>query len=682
MIGKKLKYLVSILVLSLIATPTLGGQQETKEKKKPPKLVYKEQIVITASRLPAEGIDPFTLPASVSIITRSKITTSGATIPQDIFYSLPGFLVYDDVGNGVEGTVSLRGFAEGNALAVAFDGVRINEPDDNRVNLELIPLEAISRVEVIRGSASSLYGDGAMAGRVNFITESGGKEPRLDLSFDYGSYHSQRYVVKGGGSLGKFSFFGLGKYRRSDGFRQNGYLKMKNLFGKMGYKPDDKTDIEFIASYSNNRLGNPGALTEEELEQDRKQAPFNLVDRNFEDGNLISVSIKRRFSPGLFLNANVFRRSQDIDTLTTGRMAALYGGFLTESKAKSKGVVAELTWNGDLLGRANTAILGIELTSHTFGAKGYTTNAQGENPYLVSENSTDQRVEGYFIEDRFEPISRLLLTLGARYDRKSFHYHDLVLPQNNNDKTFAKGTIRFGGSYQLNPKFALYGNIGEAFLTPTVIQMFAYPTFGSNPDLVPTTALSYETGIKFRSGKGLKGYLCWYRMDMENEIVFVFDSFRGGRNENVGKSRRQGVEMELRGRLTDSVSGYASYSYTDARFRAGENAGNRIPLVPRHKMSLGLDLSLGERVKAYLEGLFVSSAPLSGDEENLLPELPSYQLLNAKVSYRLKDGELFLRLSNILNQKYETRGIYIGTTPYLTPAPGFHFSIGMSYTIH
>jgi iron complex outermembrane receptor protein len=679
---KMSKILPCILILLFASAPLFADEQEEKAKKEPPKLVYEERIVITASRLPAEGIDPFTLPASVSIITAPEISASGATNPQDIFYPLPGFIVYDDVGNMVEATADLRGFSEGNALALVVDGVRVNEPDDNRVNLELIPLEAISRVEVIRGSASAIYGDGAMAGRVNFITEKGGKDPRLDLSFDYGSYNSQRWLVKGGGSKGRFSIFGLGKYASSEGFRENGYTRMKNLFTKIGYQPDEKTDIEFIGSYCKNRLGNPGALTSEELNEDRKQAPFNLVDRNFEEANLFSLSFKRSFSTAVSLNANFFLRKTDIDTLTTGRMAAVYGGFLTEGEAKTRGVVGELTVTREVLGRENNAILGFELNDHTFGAKGYSTDEMGENPFLLSDNSTDQLVQGYFIEDRFNLTPSFLLTFGARYDRKSFDYHDIPFPENDNEKSFEKGTFRLGGSYRLNPNLVVYGNLGQAFLTPTVIQMFAYPFYGSNPDLVPTTALSYETGVKLRFGEGLNGNFCWYRMDVENEIVFVFDAFRGGMNENMGKSRRQGLEMELEGRLNKYFTCYASYSYTDARFRAGENTGSKIPLVPRHKMTFGVDLSFSEKLSARLAGFFISSAVMTGDEENAFSELPSYQLLNAKVSYRTGDGEIFLRLSNILNQKYETRGIYVGTTPFLTPAPGFHFSLGMSYTIH
>ena len=121
--------------------------------------------------------------------SKGAIRTSGADTLQEFLALRSDFVVFDEVGNGVESTADLRGFNTGSlatSALVVVDGVRINEPDTGYVNFELIPLSDVERVEVIRGSSSALFGEGGLGGVVNVATRRGDGASRRDASVSGG----------------------------------------------------------------------------------------------------------------------------------------------------------------------------------------------------------------------------------------------------------------------------------------------------------------------------------------------------------------------------------------------------------------------------------------------------------------------------------------------------------------
>lgn len=664
-------------------TDTLTLEQEgvaKEEEKEQKKLRYAEEIVVTAYRLPADEVKLSSIPASITIISKEEMERKGVSTLQELFQQYSGFIVFDQVGNGVESIVDLRGFNEGTATTVVIDGVRLNEPDDNRVNFDLIPIDQIEQIEIVKGSSSPIYGEGSMAGIINIITRKGSGRPKLNLGFAMGSFNRRKYKASAGGSFKKLGFFLSGTKDKAEGFRENGYYKMNSLFSRLGYQISDTSTFNFSYMYNDNSFGNPGALTSAEMEQDRKQAPFNMVDDSSKNHNLITLNYQLNLQEKFTLAANIFHRNNKIDTLTTGRMAAIWGGFLTTSDINSRGGALQITYSRQLGEHTNTLAAGLEVTDNDFGADGFITNSQGENPFMVSSNLTDQSVRGFFLQDSFAFKQKIIFTLGGRYDQESFNYNDLLLSINDNSKDFSQWSMKLGAIYKLSDNASAFSSYSEAFLAPTVIDLFAYPLFGSNPDLKPTISKDYELGVRGSMKDRLTASFTWYRITVKDEIVYVFDFFTGGRNENVGRSLRQGIEFSLKGRITDWINGYLYYSFTDAKIKSGENIDNKIPLVPAHKLNFGAQLSLSEKLILYAEGIRVGEQYLSGDDQNSQKPIKGYTLLNARLSYRLADLEVWLKINNLLNQQYSTRGIYIAGAQYFTPAPGINFNLGINYT--
>ena len=134
---------VCVVLLSCLVTSTTHAQSED--------VIETREVVVSSTRLPDTPVDARTLPAKVTVITAEDIRKSGAKTVQEAIQWATGIVMYDQLGNAFQQTIDLRGFsgAPVPATSVFVDGVRINEPDFNAVNFDLVPLETIERIEIL-----------------------------------------------------------------------------------------------------------------------------------------------------------------------------------------------------------------------------------------------------------------------------------------------------------------------------------------------------------------------------------------------------------------------------------------------------------------------------------------------------------------------------------------------------
>ncbi len=235
-----------------------------------------------------------------------------------------------------------------------------------------------------------------------------------------------------------------------------------------------------------------------------------------------------------------------------------------------------------------------------------------------------------------------------------------------------------------SPRYGLYASYGEAFLPPTAEQLFAFPGFGRNPDLRPEDSRSYELGFRARWKPTLRLELAAFRIDTENEIVFIPDPLTfGGRNENFGRTRRSGIETSIRGRVGSQLELFANLTLLRAELRNGPDAGNQVPLVPEQRLAAGFDWELPAGFRIRADGLYVGEQVLANDEANIGPRLPAYTVVNARLLWSAaslttpgaaRGLTIFVESLNALDREYATRGILALNTQFLpevfvTPAP-------------
>jgi iron complex outermembrane receptor protein len=656
-----------------------------------------DRVVVTATRVADVETPLDEVPAHVTVLSRERIERSGARTLQELLASEAGIVVFDQVGNAVETTLDLRGF-RGSGCAVYLDDIRLNDPRNNGIALETVPIDAVERVEIVRGSAAAIAGGGAEAGIVRIRTRRG-SVPTLALQAASGSDGQGRYGAEAGGRIGGFDGFVSASHDDTDGFRQNSGGRSTRLAGSVG-RDFAAGRLELSLASNDQRWGNPGALTLDEWAADPSAAPYNTLDRSEGETRFAALRWSGDATETLSYVASLGWRDNASEVLSTGRAAAAgFGGFFLDSDTSAWNLTTQGTWRARLAGRENTLSVGVEALDGETDALGWFTPPDDPgyvdraNPSAV--NAIDRRTLGVYAHDTWRIAPRWTLSAGARFDRDRLGYDEAVPdPELRDARTFSETSLRAGASFAPVPAWSVYGSYGEGFLPPTVEELFAFPTFGSNPSLEPERSRSIETGARFRR-EGISIDAALFRIDTEDEIVFDPDSPLGpfGANVNAGRTRRQGLELAASAPLGSRASGRASVTHVDAEFRNGASAGRTVPLVPGWRAAAGLVLRLPGGVELDLDAQFVDDQVLDNDDANAQQRLPGYTVANARLAWSPafareraeKPLTLYVEARNLFDRQYATRGIYaldfttFENAVFVTPAPGRRLLLGLAW---
>jgi iron complex outermembrane recepter protein len=676
---------VCVVLLSCLGASTTHAQSED--------AIETREVVVSSTRLPDAPVDARTLPAKVTVITAEDIQKSGAKTVQEAIQWATGIVMYDGVGNAFQQTIDLRGF-NGQpvpATSVFVDGQRINEPDFNAVNFNLIPYETIERIEIIPGAAA-IYGKNAMGGVINIITKRGADKHQVTGETLFGSFHRERYSINASGPIGKLDYYTSFSRETESGFRDESAARISRFFGKIGYRPSNQTDVTLSYTYVQSHLQQAGSLPLSVAAFDRKR---NFTPGDYEDHetNVVRLTGRQNLPLGFSLNVNGFYRRLAKDLYTVGQTSVSRNPGNTESR----GGTVQLSQESVPFGFRNTLVVGSEFTRNDFG-----NNLVGDFGGFVftSNRATDEDILGLYIQDTLHLTSQIILTGGVRYDHDQLKFQDFDDATNNGSLRFNRVTPRAGITYLVTQATSLYANYSQGFRVPTIDELFAQgPGFQTNFVLKAAKSDNYEVGAKNRLGGWGEVSLAVFQANVRDEIFFTCNvcDFTDGRNRNIDRSRRRGVEATLKGRLNQYFDGIVNYTYTQAEFRSQFNlsstriiqVGDSFSQVPKHRLSVTGNVHPAEGWTVSLIGLYVSTQFFQNDEENVQPRLPGYFLLNSRIAYErpVPGGRLsaFLLVNNLLDQKYSTSGI-IGTNAttsqqerFIVPAAGIAIYGGLSY---
>ena len=667
-----------------------------------PAIAVEEELTVTATRLHDEPDRRRRVPAHVTAILREEIASSGARTLQDLLSLEAGVVVFDQIGNDVQKSFDLRGFGGEAGTRVFLDGAPLNEPRNNTTPLELVPLEALERIEIVRGSAATLAGGGSEAGVINLWTRHG-EGPGGAVEAAAGDFSTREGRASAWRDLGAADFFASGAWEETDGFRDNAGGDLSRLQGSLGWDLGPRRRLSLSILESTADLGSPGALTPAELAADREQAPFNQLDFIDETIGQAALNFAGGLGRATSLTANLFARDRDDEILTTGRAAPLFGGFASASESSAVGSTVQIGHGHAAGAGANRVAAGIEwLEGDTDSAGFFTTPADPgtvDPAGLSSDNTAERETLGAYLHDTWQASDDWTVAVGARWDDERVGYDERFPVAGNDDRRdYSELSLRAGVTWSASPAAALYASFGEAFLPPTVEQLFSFPLFGSNPALEPEDSRTWEVGYRGRL-VGLDLDAALFRIDSDNEIVFDPDSDLGlfGANVNFGRTRREGLELALRGRPGPRLRPFATLTLMDAELRAAESAGNRLPLVPEERITAGIDVELTSSLALRAEGLHVGEQVLQNDEANQQRELDAYDVVHLRATWRPRAGAaagggvrargllVFAEVRNLFDEEYATRGIYafdfstFVNEIFLTPAPGRRILAGAGW---
>ena len=616
--------------------------------------------VLSAFRLPDVPVDQGRYPGTARVIEAAQLR--GDTLA-DALGRLPGVVLYNQSGNPFQPTLDLRGWnaSPGPATIVLVDGVRVNEADLGQVNWQLIPLESIERVEVLPGP-NTIYGKDALAGVVAVFTKRGTKKTEGTASAAVGSYGRAAADASVRGAAGGYDYAVFGSHAREDGYRRGASSRMTAVSGSLGRRTS-KDDIRLTYAFADDRLDQGGSLTQGEFEADPRQR-ISLVKTD-SLLNAVALNARRTFVDGLSgAVLGQFRERLEDTPLNRGRTST----SASRARLRSAGGAGQLTADGELAGRRLTLNGGVE------GARAEAESSSAGDfsgtPFRSASGTRDTRLGSWLTGSADLWPSGPTLTAGARWDRTTIDYKNRVTPANDGLRSYARTSPRAGLNWEPGAGVSLRASYAEAFRAPTSGELSALGPFSSNPDLRPVKTRSWEAGAGWRHPAWGEADLTLYRATTIDEIYAIFDPAAGfGKNRNIDRTRRQGIEVSLRPRV-GKADVHVDWSYTEATFQGRfqldkapfpatqtVTPGSEIPMVPRQRLSAGASVPLPRGFRAGAEGQCVGSSRFFGDEANLERKLPGYCTLDLDASLERGDWTVSLGARNVLDEGYATRGI-------------------------
>jgi iron complex outermembrane receptor protein len=648
-----------------------------------------DAVIITAPRF-AEDVRR--LPASVSVITQEDIARSAARTLPELLAEQVGFTVKDFYGNNAAVTsIDLRGFGvtgPQNTL-ILLDGRRLNDFDLSGVQWSSIPLAGIERIEIMRGTGAVLYGDAASAGVVNIVTRSPLKEGQsVELLGRVASYNTLEGQAYGSFARGGFGINGSVYGYTSDGYRANNRNEQQNNTLNLRWAlGEGALDLRFGSDRQDVRL--PGGrfvqrstgLDEYAANPRGTNTPLDYASR---DGVRAGLGFMQRFGS---VEASVGLDYRDKDQ----RSYFDQGGFPAYRADDLE--LTSLTPRIRVPLANHTLVVGADW--HSWRYRSRRTDRPENLGRPTNRVSVSQDTEGFYLQDTIQLGRATTLTAGWRSERARYAGDDIA------DTAAAAPAVHqtqkqrawdFGLRHQVAAPWVVFARAGRSFRFVNAEEIYENDAFFAPQFQVlrPQNAITREGGVEWRAGAH-NVRLALFRTDVRDEIHL--DPFTTGvGNTNLPPSRRQGVEMEGRFSLSSNFSLNAGYAYTEARFREGTLAGSAfaigtnmpvagktVPLVPRHKLNLGLawDVAARTRISAALTA--VSEQVLDNDEPNTLNHrIPAYSVLDVKLAQRFSWGRLSAAVNNLLDDKYYTyavRSAFIADRYAVYPLPGRTLSL-------
>ncbi len=622
------------------------------------------EVVVTATR--AEE-DIYKISSNVTVITQEEIKKSTATTVQDLLKNEDGIFISDLYGTGTKSSVDMRGFAYGAGTVILLDGRRLNEVDTGSVDWNLIPLENVERIEIVRGTESVLYGDNALAGAINIITKKGARKPELVLDARAESYHGHTEYATFQGANEKIGYFFFIKHRETNGYRDNSEFFATDMNARINLNINDFFSMDFAAGYHQDRQGLPGGLTEAQVRHNRKQAdfpddgtkyrqPYYDVKANFllsTWGNLeLAYSFNnRKFDSDLIFFGNTFSTVRDSDTV---------------------GLRAKLTVDTKPFDRRNLLITGIDFFDST---------VINESSSIFSDILGDvtKKELGVYIQDEFFVTEKLSLSLGYRASRSHFDGsaigNDLFMGPISVkiDRSNSEDAYKAGVTYNYAKASKIYASYAKGYRLPTVDDVFIFN--GSIVDLKPERSDTYEIGILHTFGNKLQARITAYTMNVQDRLFFNSNLFA---TENLDKTHQSGIEAGISAPISDSLTAFGNLTYTKATFANGPNDGKDLPLIPGYSANIGADFKPMTGLLLAINANWVGNRYLENDVTNDLKKLDSYLTVNSKIAYTYKNATAYVGVNNIFNDKYSGYGAagFGGSRRYY-PAPERNFYGGV-----
>jgi len=626
------------------------------------------EVTATATRAERDVLETA---GNVTVIDREAIEASGARNVPELLRREAGIYVANTTTNRAGYNVELRGFNNGSgggsSTLVLVDGRRVNEAESSIPAWELIPIDNVERIEILRGPASALYGDNAVGGVIEIVTRGGEGPPHATATGRLGEHRTKEGTILAGASAGPLSLSVFANHFQSDGYREQSDFQIRDFQGRADLALGEWASLSIRGGYSSDDRQPPGALSEAEIEDDRRQvAPgsigsTDLVRNRFIDGVLRATPVD---GVSLSLQGYFTRRSDD--SLIPDD---INGDFSRDFETEAIGINARGQFDYAWFGRPLRTVVGMDLLREDRDGNDLFVTPPPFPATFDFRRRGRKETLGAYLQQEVEVRERLLLTAGVRHDRASYDLRDIdetFAFKQETEPTHTLWSPRAAALYRVTDSASVYASWSRGFRLPNLSDTAG--VFGASGRIDPQRSTSYEIGIKHRSRR-VRASLAIYHMDVKDEILLDSElgGFLGGPGVltvNIDRVRHQGVESSWSLDALEWLELHGSYTWDDTRIRRDSLTGldgKRVPITPRHRGNLGFRLRLPFEVEAGMDVVLVGRRYGVNDFAHTFEMLDPYRRWDLHLAWRPSLGEhvelgFAFDVQNLLDREYSEWG--------------------------
>ncbi|MCI0494329.1 TonB-dependent receptor [candidate division KSB1 bacterium] len=656
-----------------IVVKVIGYNQETMKS-----VQIAENTMINFSLTPAAiEFDPIIVTATLSdhrlsqvsiaseVLTQPRLLQKTGTTVGEAMVSVGG--VYLNSYDGIAGPhiVSIRG-SNADQVVVLLDGLRLNTAQGGGVDLNLIPVSAIEKIEVVRGGHSALMGSDAIGGAIQLLSKEtiGLKSFSYGINTGVGSFGTKTLSLNGSHKIGVLSYFIDFNRTQSDGdfsylkpdqtskqTRENNDYKGNNLFVKTNLDLSPNNKINILFHHLATEKGNAGSVNINSWTGLPMLTPNARAEST---RRLFAIKSENQITGRFRLEGQTYYQTYDYHYIDPDGWAPVDDKH--ENAAMGLNLQGHLNINShiDLIGGAE--LRQDRLTSTKVEAKDR--NSQGL--YLQAELRAPMSLLGVKLLGTVIPA--------VRWD----NYSDVA----------SQVSPKIGGLVTVGDEtsMSLRGNLGKSYRVPTFDDLY-WPDEGwgrGNPDLKPETSANFDIGLVLghKSSSFSQLEINYFNNTIEDLISWGSDNLGIWMPLNIGKAKIAGIETGAKFRLPNDIT-YLEVFHTwlKATDETPNSAteGKRLIYRPTSK----LDLQIGSAIKRFSINLnyrLVSNRYILADNSSSLSD---YNLFNGNISYSIPMAGFVMDAKlQVLNLFDKSIYIYDG---YPLPGREMRFSVGINY---
>jgi outer membrane cobalamin receptor len=601
---------------------------------------------------------------AAQVITSADIQAVGALTVPDVLQKY-GIAKYSNgTGSPIAWTLNWNGFAKGQETVVIVDGIKINEPDENDVYWQNIPVTSIERIEIIPGAGSAQYGSGAFAGVLNIVTN---KTPRRSVFAEAGSYGYGRQGFAYGNIFADNFYYNLDfDHLAGSGQRKRASYEDQRFSAAAGYF-DESKQLNFYYKTADAAAHYPVQLTEDEIKDNRWQAA--IASRQDINTDLANIEYIHRLNADWTYVLNFGARQRAAELKIISKAGNAVTGYQQDAE-NSNYYLGQITYKDKLSLGYDYRLSDIRSRNRNIGRK------------LTSDLRATKGEYAPYIQ-YFDHLGPVYLRYGVREDSVDYVQTDnLNKSAERKTKKFSKRAHNGELGWDFIPDWQVYYSYGEAFKAPTFYNLYgAWPA--GNIDLSAELAKQQAAGLRWQNNYTNFNWNIFQTI-VDDEIigVGVLDTMGGyyanAVNQNAQKTSRSGFNLNIEQKIRPDFQVFANYNYTKAHFldslffddiiwNVVDAEGYVLPQTPEQIYSYGFTYVLN-KYSLDLVHNFVAAQYAGGDITNDWNLLPAYSFTDARINYNLNtDLNIYLSIHNLLNNVYSTKSfVWYNTSDWST----------------